>query len=109
MADQVSIHPHSILVRSPLLRVGGDLEWGIRKPCDSPIREDETKHLTKDHDKLTILAFQYYGDVRLWWILYDYNTTVIGKNHPLMLPAGLMLRIPNKDRINLEVLNVQTL
>ena len=43
------------------------------------------------HDRLDNLAFKYYEDARLWWIIARANN--IGKGN-LTVPIGTQLRIP---------------
>ena len=43
------------------------------------------------HDRLDNLAFKYYEDARLWWIIARANN--IGKGN-LTVPTGTQLRIP---------------
>lgn len=49
------------------------------------------------HDRLDNLAYKYYGDSRLWWIIARANN--IGKGD-LTVPIGIQLRIP-KDYISI--------
>ena len=44
------------------------------------------------HDRLDNLAFKYYEDARLWWIIARANN--IGKGN-LTVPIGAQLRIPH--------------
>jgi len=45
-------------------------------------------------DRLDNLAFKYYGDSSLWWIIARANN--IGKGS-LVVPLGLQLRIPQNQ------------
>ena len=44
-------------------------------------------------DRLDNLAFKYYGDARLWWILARAN--YLGKGD-LSVPIGAQIRIPSE-------------
>lgn len=48
--------------------------------------------ISKDGDYLDTLAFKYYGDPTIWWIIALCNN--IGKGR-LSVPAGMQLRIPS--------------
>jgi nucleoid-associated protein YgaU len=48
-------------------------------------------HTIKDGDDLTLLAYQFYGDSKLWWIIADANNL----HNPLDLTEGLYLVIPD--------------
>ena len=43
------------------------------------------------------LAFQYYNDQTLWWVIAKANNLI---NGTLVIPPGLKIRIPNPERIN---------
>jgi len=49
------------------------------------------------HDRIDNLAYKYYGDSRLWWIIARANN--IGKGD-LTVPIGTQIRIP-KDYISI--------
>ena len=87
--------------------VDNDLEWGTSVPLSTSVKPGDVYYTTKDQDKLPLLAYIHYGDVRLWWVIYEFNLKAIGHLHPLFLPAGLILRIPAKDRVTTEVVNAQ--
>ena len=59
---------------------------------DIPRSEDDVYIITRDSDRLDLLAGQYYEDVTLWWIIAAANN--LGKG-ALVVPPGLQLRIPN--------------
>ncbi len=102
----IALHPHSILMKAPLLLVNGVPEWGIRQPSEQQKLSDDQLYTTVENDRLPIIAHYVYGDVRLWWAIYDYNRSIIGKSYPVFLPAGLTLRIPPKDRVIAEINDV---
>lgn len=102
----ISLHPHSVLMKAPLLLVNGVPEWGIRIPAEQQKLSDDMTYTTKTNDRLPLIAHYVYGDVRLWWAIYDYNRSIIGKSYPVFLPAGLVLRIPPKERVLMEINNV---
>ena len=57
--------------------------------------------ISKKGDRLDNLAYSFYNDVRLWWIIAQANH--IGKGSFYVEP-GLQLRIPmNLDQINLNL------
>jgi len=52
-----------------------------------------TKDLTKRPD---LIAFKAYGNVDLWWVIYEYN----GLHDPFVdLKEGSVIRIPEKTRV----------
>ncbi len=49
--------------------------------------------ITEFGDRLDSLAFKFYKDSSLYWIIYSANPNVIRADQ-LYLPAGVQLRIP---------------
>jgi hypothetical protein len=68
-------------------------------PKTIPKKDDDIYVITQETDRLDLLANEYYGDSRLWWIIAQANN-INGVN--IGLDAGIQLRIPkNKfDVIN---------
>ena len=56
-----------------------------------PPKSSDIYIITKDSDRLDLLANQYYGDSRLWVIIAKANKL---HNGTIRLPAGIRLRIP---------------
>lgn len=56
-----------------------------------PLSNDDVYILSRDGDKLDLLANRYYGDSTLWWIIAQANQ--IGKGSFYVTP-GTRLRIP---------------
>ena len=54
-------------------------------------QESDTIVLSTTGDFLDVLAYKYYGDPTLWWIIALANN--LGKGR-LSVPPGLQLRIP---------------
>lgn len=50
-----------------------------------------TKYITKENERLDILAGKYYGDGRLWWII----AAASGIGWGLQMPPGTILKIPS--------------
>jgi phage tail protein X len=50
----------------------------------------------RDGDRLDNLAYQYYKDVTLWWVLAQANQ--LGKGSMYIKPP-LQIRIPHMDRV----------
>lgn len=56
---------------------------------DAPL----TTHRITATDSLASIAQQYYGEQRLWTVIYEANRALIGDN-PSMIPVGVELVIP---------------
>ncbi len=69
---------------------------------------DDTYIYSREGMRLDNLAFQYYGNAGLWWVIALANN--IGKG-TLVVPLKMQLRIPSTDvvnNINEELNNAQT-
>ena len=56
-----------------------------------PLRDDDIYVVTETGDRLDTLAYQYYQDSSLWWIIAAANNI---HNAPFGLEDGTILRIP---------------
>ena len=56
-----------------------------------PLRDDDIYVATETGDRLDTLAYQYYEDASLWWIIAAANNI---HNAPFGLVDGTILRIP---------------
>ena len=56
-----------------------------------PLRDDDIYVATETGDRLDTLAYQYYQDSSLWWIIAAANNI---HNAPFGLEDGTILRIP---------------
>jgi len=64
-----------------------------------PLRDDDMYVATETGDRLDTLAYQYYNDSSLWWIIASANNL---HNAPFGLKDGTILRIPQNY---IEILN----
>lgn len=56
-----------------------------------PLRDDDIYVASETGDRLDTLAYQYYEDASLWWIIAAANNI---HNAPFGLKDGTILRIP---------------
>ena len=56
-----------------------------------PFRDTDIYIIGRSRQRLDILAFDYYGDPKFWWIIADANN--IGKG-TLSVPVNKRIRIP---------------
>jgi nucleoid-associated protein YgaU len=52
--------------------------------------DDDIFIITKETDRLDLIAFRYYGDVTKWWIIAQANHI----KNTFFIPIGTQLRIP---------------
>jgi phage tail protein X len=71
-----------------------------------PLDDNDIFLWTKEGDRLDNLAFKYYKDITLWWIISKANDNIsYGR---VALEAGIQIRIPmniEKALKDLELLN----
>tara|TARA_R100001509_G_scaffold165100_1_gene145137 strand:- start:2423 stop:2731 length:309 start_codon:yes stop_codon:yes gene_type:complete len=58
-----------------------------------PLSENDIYVLTGEGDRLDLLADQFYGDPRLWWVISTANKNL--PQNSIHLPVGTQLRIPS--------------
>ena len=64
-----------------------------------PLRDSDIYIVTQGGDRLDTLAYQYYGDQSLWWIIATANNI---HDAPFTVPDGTILRVPKNY---IEILN----
>ena len=52
--------------------------------------------ITEEEDRLDLLAYQFYGDSQLWWVIATYNNLT---DVDIKLEPGLQLRIPARASV----------
>lgn len=87
---------------SELLQEDGVMFWGTRPPVKIPESEDDLFHIVtqSDAERIDLIAYKYYDDVKLWWIIAEANKI----SNPLNLEVGSTLRIPTLETIQMKVL-----
>ena len=65
---------------------------------DIPLSDNDTFINPIDGDRLDTLAYKYYGDVSLWWVIAKANDI----NGKIALSADEVIRIPGNITIILE-------
>lgn len=58
--------------------------------------EDDIYIHSRDGDRLDNLAFKFYNDVTLWWVIAQANH--VGKG-TLVVPPSMKIRIPSPERV----------
>jgi len=67
----------------------------LMTPTPRPLFATATTHQITATDSLASIAQQYYGEQRLWTLIYDANRAVIGDD-PNVIPIGIEIVIPAK-------------
>ncbi len=69
----------------------GKLVYQSKIYAKIPLSDNDLYVATETGDRLDSLAYEYYGDSTLWWIIAAANKLQNGK---FALPDGTVLRIP---------------
>ena len=69
----------------------GEVVYRTKIYPDIPLRDDDIYVATQTGDRLDGIAYQFYGDASLWWIIATANNI---HDAPLGLTEGTVLRIP---------------
>ena len=81
------------------IRVGSFRYFKRSKYPFIPLSPSDTYIITQTEDRLDKLAYQYYGESNLWWVIATANPSIVRKDS-LYLKPGLEVRIPvNINRI----------
>lgn len=98
-SDATDTASHSSRYRrlSRLLDDEGNQYLETADRIEFPKRSDDSYHivLAKDEDRLDLIAYQYYGNPLLYWIIAAASDI----DDPLNVPAGTTLRIPSKQSL----------
>lgn len=68
-----------------------------------PVADDDVYVITVVGDRLDSLAYQYYSDSTLWWIITAANPEL--RKDSVFLDAGMQLRIPVSAGTIISLLN----
>lgn len=68
--------------------------WDLKDPITKSALDPEswTIHVVRQGEALDALAFEYLGDVRLWWVIADLNRDVL--EDTLRIDPGTQLVVP---------------
>jgi|TARA_R110001592_G_scaffold148850_1_gene374101 hypothetical protein len=71
-----------------------------------PVSSNDIYIISKATDRLDLLANDYYGDVRYWWVISKANPDKV-KRDSFFINPGLQIRIPsNVENIYNDFLNL---
>ena len=71
--------------------VDGRIVYRSKIYPEIPLRDDDVYVASETGDRLDTLAYQYYNDASLWWIIAAANNI---HDAPFGLADGTILRIP---------------
>lgn len=83
------------------VKINGKLCYQTTKYPEIPLSDTDIYVYSTQGDRFDSLAFQFYGDQSLWWIISIANTAIAGTSLPsdlpqnsLVIPEGIQIRIP---------------
>lgn len=91
---------------APLVDFNTHSLWGRGEPIDTTPRDDDQYVRAVDGERIEYLAHDYLGDVRHAWVVLAFLVADLGRViHPEEIPAGTLVRIPSRRRIEMEILS----
>lgn len=67
-----------------------------RKKFELPVGASVIYHTFLETDTIDYLAYKYYDDSNLWWVIMDCNDKYM---LPMDIPVGAVLTIPSYDTV----------
>ena len=77
----------------------------VRYP-EIPLDENDTYVISQAGDRFDLLAFEYYNDSSLWWVIsianenFQQNSMVVPEGQQIRIPSNLSNILFNFERIN---------
>ena len=96
----------SLATDAPLIDFTDHVLWGRGKSIDTTPRDDDQYHRVMDGQRIEYLAHDYLGDVRHAWVVFAFLTADLGQVvHPEEIPAGTLVRLPSRRRLEMDILS----
>ena len=105
MDQRVTLPPFSMLSKTPIYNVGGNIVTGLLNPAIVPDSSDTLYRVTLAGERrLDLISQLHYGTTELWWVLALANNLI----DPIAgVASGSDIRIPLRSRLSaLGILNV---
>lgn len=100
----ISISKKSRLNFSNLLVVDGIQFWDAPDYPSIPINPDDVQYTTSGSDRIDTLAYKFYGDPSLWWVIALANDMEL---LPTDLSESMTLRIPSPSWVKSSLFSGQ--
>lgn len=92
----VAIQQYSRLRFSNLVESDGYTYWDLFFPPTISVQTDDIQYTVDSSDRPDLLAYRFYGDPVLWWVIAVANDMDI---LPTDLKPGAIIRIPSPGTI----------
>ena len=96
-----SVLQSSRLQFGDLLSYRGTEVWDTLDLPDIPVQTDDLQYMVQSADRIDRLAYRFYGDPILWWVIAAANDMEI---LPTDLYSGQILRIPSPGYVLQQLL-----
>jgi len=90
----VLLTTYSRLKFANLVKVSGIEFWDIPDLPDMEPQKDDLLYQVDEFDRFETLAYKFYGDHRLWWVIARRNKML---DVPTNLQTGQVIVIPSRD------------
>lgn len=102
MAVTVQLSEKSMFLETPVYEDSdGTLTFGMRAQVFFPDASDFIIAVDQSSEgRLDLIAYNYLGDAKLWWVIAEINNIVDPASYPLI---GTSLRIPSKSRVQEKI------
>lgn len=90
--EETSRHRFAVKYRD---QTDGVLYRGTRPNMEFKVKDTDVFHVMAEGERLDLLAYRYYADPALWWVIADANDI----KNPLRVAVGKRLRIPSKSTV----------
>lgn len=97
----VNVNNYSRLKFADLVTVGGYEFWNPVFVDEIIPQDDDTSYTVNSNDRIDRLAFTFYGDPILWWVIACANNLEL---LPSALSEGMVLRIPSSRYVTQELM-----
>lgn len=97
----VDLRSSSRLQFADLLIVDGVEFWDTLALPDAVPQPDDIQHVVASSDRIDLLAYRYYQDPGLWWVIAWANSLDI---LPTDMKENMQLRIPSNDYVVNELI-----
>ncbi len=95
-----SVHRWSRLRLTSLLDLQGTEVFELGDVPVFPNRADDLSYVVSDGDRLDVLAYRFYGDAVLWWVIAAANEFQLPVSEMF---SGRTLRIPSPQYVTQEL------
>lgn len=91
----------SLFSKTPTYVIDGSMQYGLLVQQVFPSYDDTFISVSQRYvNRWDMLAYDYYGDARLWWVIPQVSAVA----NPCYGPAlGQILRVPSKTRLMKEI------